>query len=241
MYLADRPAAPGFGRDTGPAARAALANKTPAAAAGRPIYRYSIVPGGVRSSEEVVAAMARDPIVATHYAGVRTGALRPDRLATPQLAHVSYRIGNAVYWTRRAIALPAGEHVVTDGQTVIRARCGNIISMDALTPTSEAEPPPPEFDLRVEPFAPGEGSPLDPPPFDLRVEPYAAGRGVPLGQPPGPPPDPPGPPGVPTPYGSDPPPESPLPVPEPSTWVLVAIGLAVALITHHRRSVRSRN
>jgi len=42
--------------------------------AGQPIYRYSVVPGGVRSAEDVARVMARDPVVASTTRYQRAGA-----------------------------------------------------------------------------------------------------------------------------------------------------------------------
>ena len=119
----------------------------------RRVYRYSVVPGGVRTPAEVVRAIAGDPVVAAHYAGLDTSRLRVERLAQPLSAHVSYRIGDQVYWTGRKLQLPAGEEVLTDGDTAVRARCGNLISTVRRTPTFAGEPEEAEFDLAIEPVA----------------------------------------------------------------------------------------
>jgi hypothetical protein len=63
---------------------------------------------------------------------------------------MSYRIGDRVYWTKKKIALAEGETVLTDGVTTIRARCGNLVSDQAMSPTSAEEPPASAFDS-VEP------------------------------------------------------------------------------------------
>jgi hypothetical protein len=126
----------------------------------RPVFRYSIVPGGVRSSTEVTRAMQLDPVVKNHYAKVVPASLRSETLSAPMTAHVSYRVGDKVYWTKKTVALPAGEKVLTDGTTMLRQRCGNIISMEPLAPALEAEPAIPDFDLHVDPFAPVTGIPV---------------------------------------------------------------------------------
>jgi hypothetical protein len=43
----------------------------PAASATRPIFPYSVVPGGVRDAHELQSAAAADPVVAQHYADFR--------------------------------------------------------------------------------------------------------------------------------------------------------------------------
>ena len=119
-----------------------------------PVYRYSVVPGGVRSIDDVARVVARDPVVADHYASVNVADLRRERLTKPVRAHVSYRMGDKVYSTSRAVHIPAGEPVLTDGETTIRERCGNIISMAPLAPVADPEPPLEQLDLVMAPVAP---------------------------------------------------------------------------------------
>ena len=99
--------------------------------AGRPIYRHSIVPGGVYSVAEVIDAVKRDPVVAVHYQSVNLKALQVERLAAPRSMFVSYRVGDQIYWTKHRVQLKAGETVLTDGHTIIRGRCGNCVSPDS--------------------------------------------------------------------------------------------------------------
>lgn len=112
----------------------------------RPVYPYSIVPGGVLTPAELEHAIAADPVVAAHYAGLNVAALRVVHLREPREAHVSYRIGNQVYWTTKKLRLKIGEAVLTDGTTMVRARCGNMVSDKVLGQTSQAEPAPELFD-----------------------------------------------------------------------------------------------
>ena len=182
----------------------------------RPVFKYSIVPGGVRSADEVIRAMQRDPVVAEHYARVVPASLRVETLPAPLSVHVSYRVGDQVFWTKKTLTLSKGEKVLTDGKTTLRERCGNILSVEPLAPALETEPAPPEFEWRIDPGAP-TGS--------------VAGLNGILGDPPAPPPGPP--PGTPTPFSLDPPP--PTVVPEPSTWVLIATGLGLGAAQVLRR------
>ena len=189
----------------------------------RPNFRYSIVPGGVRSKEEVMQAILRDPVVADHYAGVVPALLRSERLTEPMSAHVSYRIGDKVYFTRKKLTLNAGEKVLTDGTTTMRERCGNILSMDPLAPAIEgAEPAAPEFDLHVDPYVPTMGIELaDPPmPDSLLVPPSSGTPACPECAPV---------------VLSNP----PTVVPEPSTWVLLATGLGFGAVKLLRRKNRT--
>jgi hypothetical protein len=103
------------------------------------IYPYSVIPGGVDSVDALKAAIERDPVVAQHYQNFDLSKARLERLETPRVAHVSYRIGNDVFWTRKQLVLPAGERVITDGSHIARTRCGNQLA-DAPAATSVAEP-----------------------------------------------------------------------------------------------------
>jgi len=99
-----------------------------AIAPGRLIYPYSVVPGGVSTVAELKAAMLRDRVVARHYAGFDFKKARVIELRRARLAYLSYRIGERILWTRRQIALHAGEKLISDGTITARARCGNRLS-----------------------------------------------------------------------------------------------------------------
>jgi hypothetical protein len=96
--------------------------------AARPIFNGSVVPGGVYSPAELRAAIERDAVVAAHYRDVRLDQLQAVTLTTGRSAYVSYRKGDRIHWTRERVWLKAGETVLTDGTTMIRARCGNCVS-----------------------------------------------------------------------------------------------------------------
>lgn len=115
-----------------------------------PVYRHSVVSGGVHSLDDVERVVATDPVVREHYAGVSVARLKVVRTPARRSAYMSYRIGDRVYWTSKKIALAEGEAVLTDGKTTIRARCGNLVSDEAMAPTSEQEPAVAAFDA-VEP------------------------------------------------------------------------------------------
>lgn len=113
------------------------------------VYRYSVVPGGVDSVDAVTDAIERDAVVAAHYAALDVDKLAVQTLTEPMTAHVSYRIGDTVFWTAKKLTLNAGEQVLSDGTHMVRARCGNRIEMAALLPAFSAEPGPDEFDNLV--------------------------------------------------------------------------------------------
>ena len=107
----------------------------------RLVYPYSVVPGGVGSVVEARLAMNRDPIVARHYQDLHLDKAIMVTLADDQSAHVSYRIKDSIYWTRKKIRLAKGEQLLTDGTTVVRARCGNRVSDTPGTTSALLEPP----------------------------------------------------------------------------------------------------
>ena len=222
----------------------------------RPVYRYSVVPGGVFTPAELERAMKADPVVAAHYAAVDLRKLRVEYLREQMAAHVSYRIADDVYWTRKKLELKAGERVLTDGNIIIRARCGNNVSVAALPPALDTEPAPEEFDWLGDPTvlaALPEPEPAPAPALDAPASaavippggrrPYTPGGGfavpVPRGQTEDPKRDPdpdptPDPDPEPDPDPDDPG-DDPLPVPEPTTLVLVGIGAATGLARHLRK------
>ena len=121
----------------------------------REVYRHSVIPGGARTALELADAVARDPVVAEHYRAIAASAMHAETLASNREAYVSYRMGNRIYWTKNKVRLHAGETILTDGTTEIRARCGNCISAEPKGPTADNEPEPLELDalLIAEPEA----------------------------------------------------------------------------------------
>lgn len=107
----------------------------------RPVYPYSVVRGGVFSAAEAKKAVETDPVVAHHYAGLQTDKLELRKLTQDRAAYVSYRVGDKVYWTAKAVKLSAGEYVLTDGVHTVRARCGNRLSESQEEPMSTLEEP----------------------------------------------------------------------------------------------------
>ena len=108
----------------------------------RSFYPYSVTPGGATTALELRNAVANDEVVRAHYADFRVTNTRVERLEKPQAFYVSYRIGNAVFWTKSPLTLPAGEHVLTDGSNMARTRCGNRLSLAPVVPVSSVEPSP---------------------------------------------------------------------------------------------------
>jgi hypothetical protein len=125
---------------------APLANSPASQLVARPLLPYSIIPGGVPSIEELRTAIARDPLVAQHYAGFDLSKARIVRLDTAREAYVSYRLNGHVYWTNRKLTLAKGETIITDGQNDARTRCGNRLAYRAQAPVSPQQPPIRVFD-----------------------------------------------------------------------------------------------
>ncbi len=124
-----------------------------ALAAPRPAYSFSVIRGGAPTPETLRQAVDSDPVVRTHYANFDLAKVQVVRLTQPRRAHVSYRMGNAVYWTRGPVQLNAGELLLTDGAHFARSRCGNQIA-DVAGATSDAEPSAAILDQPLPPITP---------------------------------------------------------------------------------------
>jgi hypothetical protein len=133
----------------------------------RPVYPYSIIPGGVASAAELRAAVAHDPVVAAHYAGFDLANARVFQVQEARSVYVSYRKGDDVFWTSKKLRLAVGETLITDGQHISRTRCGNQISDGPRLPVSLAGDPEPQT--------------LDTPvPYEI-IEPFVASIGGEIG------------------------------------------------------------
>ena len=230
-----------------------IPTNTPSAVlSARPIFPYSVVPGGVRDAQELQKITAADPVVAKHYSDFRIAIARTVQLDRPISMYVSYRRNNRVYWTRNRMMIPAGETVISDGENLARVRCGNRLSPVAVKPVAISEPDKealetPEFvpPLMAE-LLPGDGNELFPgvpgaaAPVPSSVGPAPGGSGTPstpllppfLG------------PGVPpirgtSPPSPPPPPPPPVNTPEPGPLSLLFAGAALfavlAIVTLRRR------
>ena len=107
---------------------------------GRLVYRYSVVPGGVRTPAELAEAAAHDPDVALHYSRLNFRRARLVRLLVDQKMYVSYRKGGRILWTKKPHLIRAGETVITDGKVTARTRCGNRLASKPKGITEADEP-----------------------------------------------------------------------------------------------------
>ena len=126
--------------------RAFLDDHEPATHPDRPAYRYSVIPRGAYSGEELREALSIDGIAAGHHRAVVLDAVRVETLTAPRQVYMSYRVGDDIAWTKHKVLLPAGETILTDGVNEIRARCGNGVSDVPREPTRDREPEPLAFD-----------------------------------------------------------------------------------------------
>jgi hypothetical protein len=209
----------------------------------RVVYPYSVVPGGIKSVEELKNAIASDPVVSAEYATFDLASARIIRLDRERSMHVSYRLGGQVYWTKKALKLAKGETLITDGVNTARTRCGNLISETVSEPAFRNEPTIQEMNTPLHPqdtnVQTGSDAPPDlpvtqipgtnMPPVENAPPPPAIGNELVILLPVGPPV---------APYWPAPtPPTHVVSVPEPRTLVLLLIGLFGVVILR-RLSVR---
>jgi hypothetical protein len=112
----------------------------------RPVYPYSVIPGGVRSLAELKRDMEKDAVVARQYRSFDFQRAHLLQVSEKQAMYVSYRVGQKIYWTRRTVSLHPGETLISDGKMVVRARCGNRVAKAPLDAGSPLEPPQEDFD-----------------------------------------------------------------------------------------------
>jgi len=117
------------------------------------IYPYSVVDGGVHSVEELRSAIWRDPAVAKHYSNFNLERARIIEAKADRDFHVSYRIGEEIFWTKKRLKVAKGERLITDDTNFTRTRCANVLSEVPRGKTSPEEPAPEVFDEPLDPLA----------------------------------------------------------------------------------------
>jgi hypothetical protein len=138
------------------------------------VYPYSVIPGGVKDSEDLRYAALRDYVVRRHYARFDFTHARLLRATEAREVYLSYRIRDAVYWTRRKVRLHPGELLLTDGKITARARCGNQISETIQPEVSNEEP---DVDVLDQPVLAVDAAP------SLTARPVLAASDLPVGSP----------------------------------------------------------
>jgi hypothetical protein len=124
------------------------------------VYPYSVVDGGVHSVQELRSAIRRDPVVAKHYSNFKLDRARVIEANAGRDFHVSYRIGEEIFWTKKRLKVAKGERLITDGTNFTRTRCANMLSEVPPGKTFPYEPPPEVFDTPLDP--PSDPSPSPP-------------------------------------------------------------------------------
>jgi PEP-CTERM motif len=112
----------------------------PARDAGRLVYPYSVIPGGVRTPRDLHEVSQHDRVVARHFAGFDFQRAKVVELDQAKLVYVSYRIHDQVFWTRKQTRLRKGEKLITDGKITARTRCANRVSALPQHAVSPEEP-----------------------------------------------------------------------------------------------------
>lgn len=112
-----------------------------------PVYRYSVVPGGVHSAAGLHHALLTDPVARGHYLGFNASRAHLMRAVADQRYYVSYRKEKRIFWTRKPLVIPKGELLITDGENYARTRCGNRLSLTPPPGTVDAPPQPSEAAL----------------------------------------------------------------------------------------------
>jgi hypothetical protein len=230
-------------------------SSAPRTEGGQVVYPYSVVPGGVRSPEELHQATLRDRVVNRHFSGFDFRRAKVVELQQAKLVYLSYRMRNKVFWTKKQVRLRKGEKLISDGVISARTRCANQVSATPQNAVSAEEPPAEAFE---DPYTTGGSARQIP--FPGNFESALFNRELAVFDPGGPPGSPlfapgsgegfPGlyPPPIPS-GGCDPskqqcspgpppppPPPPPTPVPELGTILLISSGLAGIYFRYRKMS-----
>ena len=120
----------------------------------RMVYPYSVIPGGVRSGDELREIAKHDSVVAEHYSGFDYSRAHIVEVDRPKMVYVSYRRGGQIHWSSKQATLRPGEKLLTDGKITARTRCGNQVSV---LPKHDTTPNEPTMAEMEQPDAVGSG------------------------------------------------------------------------------------
>jgi hypothetical protein len=132
----------------------------------RPVYPYSVIPGGIADAKELKWIAEHDPVVAAHYAGFDYAHAQIVRLTLARTVYISYRIGNHIYWTSHRVTLRKGEKLLTDGRMTARTRCANRV--EETPQQQQAEATEPTEEKLDQPLGSGQGTAIQAPPVNFQ-------------------------------------------------------------------------
>ena len=67
------------------------------------VYGNSVIPGGVQGASELMAVLAGDKVTRAHFANFDAANAYVVHAPIARRVHVSYRMGNAIYWTKNKV------------------------------------------------------------------------------------------------------------------------------------------
>ena len=158
----------------------------------------------VHSVEDFHRTVTSDPVLSAYYAGFNWESAKMGRLEEETYAFVAHKKGDLIKKTSKPIKLPQGDGYITDGERTARTYCCNdiVLSPSAGVPEKEVPATPPLIPSIVpEPALPSQIVPFFGP-IDHSPSHYSPPRPHPS-------------------------PGNHVPVPEPDTLLLFAIGLLV--------------
>jgi hypothetical protein len=106
------------------------------------------IKGGVRSLQDFSGALYADPDLAHLFAGFDFSSAVFETLARPQCFFIAYRSGPRTFaWTKECKVLPKGTLILTDGKYLLRAACGNMLSIGPQAPVIPQDLEPTTLDV----------------------------------------------------------------------------------------------
>jgi hypothetical protein len=112
-----------------PDGRTGLVHPKVASVMSRGGTKYDFVPGGILSVAQFRQSFRGDAALAAQFPDFNFSRAHFEGLNKETCAFVAYRMAAKFGWTRHCIMLRRNEEVLTDGHYLLRARCGNLISV----------------------------------------------------------------------------------------------------------------